>query len=154
MYVARGTYTGTGGAVITITKSITLYGGWAGTTATPPVRDPSLYPTRLDGQDARRVVYVGEGITPTIDGFIIARGNASNGINPGCGGGIYASDASPVSHEQRHHQQRRLHQYHQLGIWRWHLSGVRFCPSPHQRQPHRQQHGQWGMGSGKGGGLY
>ena len=96
VYVARGTYTGTGGAVITITQSITLYGGWAGTTATPPVRDPSLYPTRLDGENARRVVYVGEGITPTIDGFIIARGNASNGINPGRGGGICASDASPV----------------------------------------------------------
>ena len=30
IYVAEGTYTGTGAAVITITKSITLYGGWDG----------------------------------------------------------------------------------------------------------------------------
>jgi len=96
VYVARGIYTGTGSAVITITRSITLYGGWDGTMATPPVREPSLYPTRLDGQDARRVVYVGEGITLTIDGFIIARGNASNVVNAGSGGGIYASAASLV----------------------------------------------------------
>ena len=35
VYIAQGTYTGTGAAVITVTKSITLYGGWDGA-ATPP----------------------------------------------------------------------------------------------------------------------
>jgi hypothetical protein len=96
VYVAGGVYTGSGGAVVTVTRNITLYGGWDGTTATPPVRNPSLYPTRLDGQDARRVLYVGEHITLTIDGFIIARGNASNVVNAGFGGGIYASDANLI----------------------------------------------------------
>src|SRR5512136_779423 len=37
IYIAEGNYTGTGGAVITLTQSITLYGGWDGTTTTPPV---------------------------------------------------------------------------------------------------------------------
>ncbi len=56
IYLAAGTYTGTGDAVVTIVNSIGLYGGWDGTTTTPPVRDPDAYPTILDGEGARRVV--------------------------------------------------------------------------------------------------
>ena len=40
IYIAGGTYNGAGAAVITVTKSITLYGGWDGATTIPPVRDP------------------------------------------------------------------------------------------------------------------
>jgi len=89
IYVATGTYTGTGAAVITVTKSITLYGGWDGTTATPVVRDLETYPTTLDGENARRVVYISGNIIPTVDGFIITRGDAT-----GLGGGPYGRDAS------------------------------------------------------------
>ena len=42
IYIAGGVYTGGGGAVITVTQGLTLYGGWDGTTTTPPVWAPIL----------------------------------------------------------------------------------------------------------------
>lgn len=97
IYVATGTYTGTGAAVITMTKSITLYGGWNGATSGTVVRDTESYPTTLDGESARRGVYISGDITPTLDGFIVIRGNASNATtDPGYGGGIYSSGANPI----------------------------------------------------------
>ena len=89
LYVAGGTYTGSGGAVITVTHSITLYGGWDGTTTMPVVRDPTTYPTTLDGEATRRGVHISGEITPTVAGFIITGGRAEDG------GGIYVYDASP-----------------------------------------------------------
>ncbi len=56
--MAGGVYTGTGDAVITVTKSITLYAGWDGADSGPVERDPAAYPTTLDGENARRVVYI------------------------------------------------------------------------------------------------
>jgi hypothetical protein len=102
IYVAGGTYTGTGAAVITITRSITLYGGWDGAGSGAVARDPVVYPTTLDGQNQRRVVYISGNITPTLAGFIIARGNATGltagcPSNPdGCGGGIFVHSAHPL----------------------------------------------------------
>jgi len=100
IYVAAGTYTGIGDAVITITKSITLYGGWDGAASGPVTRDPDAYPTILDGEEARRVVLITGTVTPTIDGFIITGGNAT-GLGGGlfdsdAGGGIYSYAASPI----------------------------------------------------------
>jgi hypothetical protein len=97
IYLAQGTYTGAGSAVVTVTKNITLLGGWDGSLATPAVRDPEAYPTTLDGENARRVIYIGGNITPTLDGFTITRGNASNAVtDPGYGGGIYSNGANPI----------------------------------------------------------
>jgi len=102
IYVAEGVYTGTGAAVITLTRSITLYGGWNGAVSFQIIRDPALYPSVLDGEGNRRVVYINEDITPTLDGFIIANGNATGLLtdcpsNPdGCGGGIFVLDAHPI----------------------------------------------------------
>jgi len=97
VYVAQGTYTGTGPSVITITASITLYGGWDGSTSVPPVRDPDLYPTTLDGEYERRVIFMNTSITPTIDGFIVTRGNASYAsVDQGYGGAVYSEDAAPI----------------------------------------------------------
>jgi len=97
IYVATGTYTGTGDAVITVTKSITLYGGWDGCSTGEVVRDPEAYPTTLDGENGRRVVYIDGYITLTLDGFIITRGNASKVTsNSGRGGGICSINASPL----------------------------------------------------------
>lgn len=101
--LAQGTYTGSGGAVITLTQSITLYGGWDGAPAAPVHRDPALYPTILDGEGQRRVIVVGAGLTPTISGFTIMRGNATGlegGLFAGsdAGGGIYSNEASPLIH--------------------------------------------------------
>jgi len=105
IYVAGGTYTGTGAAVITVTRSITLYGGWDGAASGPVVRDPDAHPTTLDGEGARRVVHISGDITPTLNGFIIARGNGTGLVadcygpagNPdGCGGGIFVYQAHPL----------------------------------------------------------
>jgi parallel beta-helix repeat protein len=92
VYAGAGTYTGRGGAVVTVTDSITLFGGWDGATAVPPVRDPGTYATRLDGENARRVVHVSGSCSPTIDGFTIMRGRAVDAN----GGGVYVRDASPI----------------------------------------------------------
>ncbi len=103
LYLARGTYTGTGAAVITLTQSITLAGGWDGAPTGPLNLDPERYPSVLDGERQRRVVYVDGKITATLDGLVIAHGNATGltldrcpdyGQTPGpdgCGGGILAA---------------------------------------------------------------
>ena len=51
--VRGGTYTGSGPAVISITKSITLLAGWNGSAVGELVIDPTNYPTTLDGENAR-----------------------------------------------------------------------------------------------------
>jgi hypothetical protein len=97
IYLAQGTYTGAGEEVVLLTKGISLYGGWDASLTTPPVRNPQLYPTILDGENARRGVSISGNITPTLDGFIVTRGNASSAaLDPGRGGGIYSSGANPI----------------------------------------------------------
>jgi hypothetical protein len=83
IYVATGTYTGTGSNVIIIAPSITLYGGWNGASSGPIVRDPAAYPTTLDGQGQRRVVLINGNFSPTLDGFVITRGKAVEGAGIG-----------------------------------------------------------------------
>ncbi len=89
IYVAQGTYTGSGGAVVTVTQSIALCGGWDGSPTGPVVRDPEAYPTTLDGENARRVVYISGDISPTIEGLRITGGDA--GAEDG--GGVYVTNA-------------------------------------------------------------
>ena len=96
IYVAGGTYTGVGSTVIIITKSISLYGGWGGAASGPVVPHPAAHVTTLDGQGARRVVYIQGNITPSLDGLTITGGNASSAPAASYGGGIYSLDASPV----------------------------------------------------------
>ena len=102
IYAAGGAYTGTGAAVITVTQSITLYGGWDGTTTTPPVHDPDVHVTTLDAENTRRVVYISGTVSPILEGFTLQRGDASGlGGDPalpgyGFGGAVYANNASPV----------------------------------------------------------
>src|SRR5512136_2666609 len=92
VYVAGGRYTGTGSAVITVTKSITLRGGWNGSLRRPPVCNPERHVTTLDGEDARQVVSISSGISSTIEGFVITRGN-SESIG---GGGIGTESSSTI----------------------------------------------------------
>ena len=92
LYLAEGRYTGTGAAVITLTKSITLYGGWDGAAGGPVVRDPDAHPTTLDGENHRRVVYIEGPISPVLDGLILTNGNAAGlgGYSTlDVGGGVY-----------------------------------------------------------------
>jgi hypothetical protein len=92
--VATGTYTDAAGTVAEIIETVTLLGGWDGGFTT---RDPSLYPTTLDARRNGRVVYISGNISPTIDGFVITGGNATNEtIGTGQGGGIYSRDADPI----------------------------------------------------------
>lgn len=85
LYLAAGTYAGSGGAVVTITHNSALYGGWDGSTVSPPVRDPTIHPTTIDGEGARRGVVVDSGITVTLEGFTI-----TNGVDGLQGAGLYA----------------------------------------------------------------
>lgn len=95
LFVAGGTYHGTGGAVIEVTRSITLYGSWNGSPTGPIVRDRAAFLAILDGEGARRVVYVHDTPTFAIDGFMITNGNATTAPEPCNGGGIYASQTVP-----------------------------------------------------------
>lgn len=92
IYLAGGTYTGSGGAVVTLTKSISLYGGWNGLVSKLPVRNPETFPSILDGEGQRRVVYISGNYTPTLDGLRITNGSA--GISGG--GGINSELAHPI----------------------------------------------------------
>ena len=97
IYVAQGTYTGSGQAVITVTHTITVYGGWDGAAGGPVSRDPDAYPTILDGQGQRRVVFINGTISPVMDGFTITGGNGSNATAyPGYGGGILSRYGAPL----------------------------------------------------------
>ena len=103
VYLAQGVYTGSSAAVITVTKSITLYGGWDGTTATPVVRDPQAYQTVLDGEGVRRGIYISGTLSPVLDGLIVSDGNATGlggyksvATTYDAGGGIYVYKASVV----------------------------------------------------------
>jgi len=106
LVLATGTYVGSGAAVVTVTQSIDILGGWDGAASGPVVRDPALYPTTLDGQGQRRVVHISGHITPTLSDLTIANGNASeltdlcyaasSGAPNGCGGGIFVYQANPL----------------------------------------------------------
>ncbi len=96
LYLAQGTYTGNGTTVITITKSITLYGGWDGAATGPVMRDPDTYHTIIDGEGVRRGIYIDGPIAPVLDGLTISNGNVT-GLggysNYDAGGGIFVSEA-------------------------------------------------------------
>ena len=81
LYLAQGVYTGTGGAVITLTKGLSLYGGWDGSPTGPVVRDPDAHPTVIDGEEVRRGIAVQGNFAATLDGLQVTRGyvNKENG---------------------------------------------------------------------------
>jgi parallel beta-helix repeat protein len=91
IYVAAGAYTGSGTAVVAITQSLTLYGGWNGDPTGPIVRDSDEFETVLNGQDQRRVISITKpgvaAVAVTIDGFTIRGGDAT-----GLGGSIVGYD--------------------------------------------------------------
>lgn len=92
--VAEGTYADPlAAATVSLAHSITLVGGYdAANWANSP--DPLANPTILDGSGTHRVVFIGTGISPIIDGFIIQNGVAQT--SPG-GAGIYNSaGSSPI----------------------------------------------------------
>ena len=91
IFIGGGTYTNTGsGALITVTASVTLYGGWSGTGTD---RNPKLYQSVLDGENRRRIALVSGNIQPRLDGLYLTRGRADYG------GGLLVQGAHPIIHD-------------------------------------------------------
>lgn len=88
LLLAGGLYTGVGTEVIDITRPVDLVGGWDGAPTGTVVIIPRLYPTILDGQDARRVVKV-TGVTALLEGLVIQGGSSPDG-----GAGIRSENAT------------------------------------------------------------
>ena len=100
IYLFKGTYTGSGDAVITVTNSLTIFGGWNGSLVGPIERDPTLYPTVINGEGIRRGIFIKSialPITVTIDGITVTGGFAGKVADtPGRGGGIYGFNLTPI----------------------------------------------------------
>lgn len=97
IYLGAGTYTGsTVGAVAPVSRSIALLGGWNGAGTGAVVRNPRVYTTTLDGQNQRRVAYIGPAVTVTLEGLTVTRGRAV-----GEAGGLYASGVNLTLREVR-----------------------------------------------------
>ncbi len=90
IYLAAGTYLGAGSSLLVIPTSVQLLGGWDGSASGPIYRNPDTFPTILDGQNQRRVIFINQNTSPLIDGIHLINGNTG-----GDGGGIYANFASP-----------------------------------------------------------
>jgi hypothetical protein len=114
LYARFGTYTGAGDQVVSLDQTINFYGGWDGSPAGPVFRNPGMYPSILDGENARRGITIsgGASVAPVVDGWSIRNGNASGLITncevfvytvAGCGGGIHVYQAEPeITHNIIH----------------------------------------------------
>ena len=82
-------YTGTGENVIVLTKSLTLRGGYFyAHTDLVHTWTRGLLPSTVDGEGARRALYVSGDISPTLRMLSFVNGHAERG------GNVYAEDAS------------------------------------------------------------
>ena len=88
IYMAQGIYAGSGDAVVDITRSVMLAGGWDGAATTPPHCDPHLYPSIVDGEGVRRGLTISGPLSVTLQGFTVA-----NGTHSLRGAGLYADSA-------------------------------------------------------------
>jgi len=82
-------YTGTAGNVIELTKTLTLRGGYV--YAHSPLSSswtPGSVPATVDGEGARRPLYVSGNVTPTLELLSFVNGHADRG------GNVYAEDAT------------------------------------------------------------
>ena len=77
VWVAKGTYTGTGEQVVKLKADITLYGGFAGAETERAQRDWKTNVTVIDGQEARQCVLAAE--SATVNGFTMQNGYAQYG---------------------------------------------------------------------------
>jgi hypothetical protein len=71
IYVAMGTYTGTGDEVVLLNKSATLSGGWDGTFTTQSGT------STIDGQSALRGIFVNAGVIAIVESLNIQNGSAT-----------------------------------------------------------------------------
>jgi uncharacterized repeat protein (TIGR01451 family) len=87
IYVAEGTYTGTGTQVVLLDRSVTLSGGWNDSFAS----QGSM--SILDGMGSRRCVTVAPAVTAVIERFTLLGGKTESG-----GGGIYTEGYLTLVH--------------------------------------------------------
>ena len=92
LFVAAGSYTGDGDAVISSTRSINILGGWDGTTSTPIVRDPDANQVIIDANEERRGISL-TGSEVTLAGFTISNGKTSDK-----GAGLHSQDVNLILH--------------------------------------------------------
>jgi len=95
VWVAAGTYTGSGDEVGTITSAAQLYGGFAGTETERSERDVNVNITTLDGESVRRGVYIDA--DAIIDGFVITNGRETLGAGVFVNDGVVAVDNCTVT---------------------------------------------------------
>ncbi len=84
-------YTGTGANVVALDRDLTLRGGYVYAHSTvPPLNlwTPGPVPAPVDGEKARRVLSVGNGVTVTVELLALVNGQAERG------GNLYAEDAT------------------------------------------------------------
>lgn len=76
IYFMQGTYTRVSDPMLTITKGVTMMGGWDGSPTGAVVVDPEAYPTVFDGVDTYRIFEINEtsGNQVTISGFTFING--------------------------------------------------------------------------------
>jgi uncharacterized repeat protein (TIGR01451 family) len=78
VYVATGTYSGTGDEVVLLNKNATLSGGWDGAFTTQSET------STIDGEGSRRGINVNGGVTAIVERFTVQNGDTGDD-----GGGIY-----------------------------------------------------------------
>jgi len=88
VWVAAGTYTGTGDNVVELKPFVKVYGGFAGTELTSDTRNWETNSTFIDGEDTRRCVLGAD--NAVLDGFIVQNGSADYGA------GMYNEEVSPT----------------------------------------------------------
>lgn len=88
VWVAAGTYIGSGQAVLTMKPGVFIYGGFAGTETSREERNWAVNQTAISGQFARHCVVGAD--NAGLDGFMI-----SDGRHVG-GGGLFNDHASPA----------------------------------------------------------
>ncbi len=95
VYTTTARYTGNGANVIELTRSLTLRGGYVyyhvnTLTGTVTRWQPGLIPALVDGENARRGLYISGNITPTVRRLAFVNGQAAQG------GNVYVEDAAPT----------------------------------------------------------
>ena len=129
--MSQGGYTTTGTTIATITKAITLSGGY--TTSDWDTAQPELYPTVLDAENVsgRRGIYVDVSRTTNVvvEGLTVQNGYIPNSaVEAGSGGGIYITNGTVMLRELVVRDSRVDHKGRYPGAqWR------RYCRSLHDR---------------------
>jgi hypothetical protein len=80
IYFAGGTYLGSTDPILSITNSVSLYGGWDGAPTGDITLDPDTYISVIDGEEALGLIAVDDpsGNFITINGFSFTNGTAIN----------------------------------------------------------------------------